>query len=315
MKIYMAPMEGITNHIYRRAYCRYFGQIDRYFTPFLTNTGLNHKELADILPENNEGMELIPQILTNRTEVFLELSRTLYSFGYTEVNLNLGCPSGTVAAKGRGSGFLRHLPQLECFLDRIFDSCPLKISVKTRIGYDSLEEWPEIWQLLGRYPFTEWIIHPRLREEYYRGEAHREAFSYAYEAAIAEAKASRLCYNGDIRTLSDYESLLRRFPGLTCVMPGRGLIADPGLAGELRGLAPMTGEQLAPFLDEVLQGYRKAMSGDRNVLYRMMELWSYLSRYFEDGEKIQKKIRKAHSIPEYEQVVEAALKTRWRRDD
>ena len=187
MKIYMAPMEGITNHIYRRAYHRWFTPADRYFAPFLTNVGLNKKELSDLLPENNEGMELIPQILTNRPEIFLELSHTLHAFGYTQVNLNLGCPSGTVAAKGRGAGFLRRPQELEEFLKRIFDACPLQISVKTRIGYSDEGEWPALWELLRRFPFSEIIIHPRLRTDFYRGSVRREAFAYAYESIRRQA--------------------------------------------------------------------------------------------------------------------------------
>lgn len=317
MKRYLAPMEGITNHVYRRAWHHWFGPADRYFTPFLTNTGLNHKELADLLPENNEGMELVPQILTNRPEMFLELAKTLQSFGYTEVNLNLGCPSGTVTAKGRGSGFLRDPRALDEFLAKIFDRCPLRISVKTRIGYADEAEWPALWALLKRYPFSERIIHPRLRSDFYRGSVRLESFACAYDevdricvgqaAAGTNASLSYPCYNGDIFTLADFQAIQARFPAVPAVMLGRGLITNPGLIGELWGQPPMKPEALHGFLDELEAGYCAVMSGEKNVLYRLMEVWSYLSNSFDEPERIRRRIRKAGSLAEYERVIKELL--------
>ncbi len=332
MKLYLAPMEGITNHIYRRAWHRHFGPADRYFAPFLTNIGLNHKELADLLPENNKGMELVPQILTNRPEIFLELAETLRSLGYTEVNLNLGCPSGTVTAKGRGSGFLRDPRALDEFLEKIFARCPLRISVKTRIGYADEAEWPPLWELLSRYPFSERIIHPRLRSDFYRGPVRIESFAHAYRSAQTQIAAAAgipasppyapasppapsgiarpsacPCYNGDIFTHADFQAITTRFPALPAVMLGRGLITNPGLARELRGQPPMKAAQLRGFLEELEAGYRAVMSGDKNVLYRLMEVWSYLSNSFDEPEKIRRRIRKAANLAEYEQIIKELL--------
>lgn len=304
-KIYMAPMEGITGFVYRRAHFHHFGRLDRYYTPFLTNIGLNRREIEDTLPENNEGMDVVPQILTNHSEVFLELARQMQSLGYREVNLNLGCPSGTVTAKGRGSGFLRFLQELDVFLQEIFENCPVNISVKTRIGYASEMEWPQILAVLDRYPFTELIIHPRLRTDFYRGEAKREAFLYARDHTD-----KLLCYNGDIRTIEDYERLRNELTEPVCVMLGRGLIANPGLAGELTGCGPMTREQLEGFLDELLAGYAGVMKEERNILCRLLEMWSYLGTCFEGSQKTLKKMRKAGSLREYESLVKEILDSR-----
>lgn len=144
MKFYMAPMEGLTGYVFRSAYQRHFHNIDRYFTPFINNAKMNHREVADILPEHNAGMEVIPQILTNRVEDFVAVSKALGEYGYEEVNLNLGCPSGTVVSKGRGSGFLAMPEELDRFLDGIFSKCPLKISIKTRIGKLDAADWEEL---------------------------------------------------------------------------------------------------------------------------------------------------------------------------
>lgn len=307
MKLYMAPMEGITGYIYRRAHDRIFHQIDRYYTPFLTNRGLNYKERQDILPENNEGMNVVPQILTNCSDVFLELCRKLQDFGYTEANLNLGCPSGTVTAKGKGSGFLRYPEELDTFLQQIFESCPLKISVKTRIGYSSEEEWPHILEILNRYPFTELIVHPRLKGDFYRGNVRLEAFDYV-EKEENTLHRSYLCYNGDINSTDDWKLLHSRYPRLDCFMLGRGLIANPGLPGELRGEAPMDRERLAAFLDELLAGYRAVMAEEKNILFRLLEMWSYLGQSIPGSERLLKKMRKIRSLAEYEFLVKELLR-------
>lgn len=318
MNIYMAPMEGITVHIYRQAHLHHFGQIDRYYMPFLSSLGLNYKEIRDIAPENNQGMDVIPQILTNHADIFLGLAQMFKELGYREVNLNLGCPSGTVTAKGRGSGFLRYLPELDHFFEEIFAGSPLPISVKTRIGYASEEEWPAILELLAKYPFTEMIIHPRLRADLYRGEVRPNTYELAVKRMIRPGSDEHssdnkhqisLCYNGDINTVDDYERMLRRFPNTESVMLGRGLIANPGLAGELKGDGPMKREQLAGFLDEILSEYRKVVPEDKNILFRLLEIWTYLSRSFPDGERILKKIRRSKSLREYESAVNEALRT------
>ena len=107
MKFYLAPMEGLTGYVFRNAHRECFGEMDRYFTPFLASKKLSSKEKKEVLPENNSGIDVVPQILTNKAEEFIFIVRQLEQRGYTEVNLNLGCPSGTVTSKNRGAGFLK----------------------------------------------------------------------------------------------------------------------------------------------------------------------------------------------------------------
>lgn len=168
MQFYMAPMEGITGYVFRNAYQKNFGGIDRYFTPFITNKKMNYKELNDIAPEHNRGMQVIPQILTNRADDFCEIARELEQYGYGIVNLNLGCPSGTVAAKKRGAGFLTEPDALDRFLEEIFTDCPLQISIKTRIGIEEDAEWKQLLTIYNRYPLEELIVHPRVLKDFYR---------------------------------------------------------------------------------------------------------------------------------------------------
>lgn len=150
MKYYLAPLEGITGYIFRNAHQKYFTSADKYFTPFLVpkpNTGkqFTAKELADILPEHNQGIYLVPQIMTNKAEDFVTMANALQEYGYQEINLNLGCPSKTVVSKGRGSGFLSDTEKLNRFFDFVFSHTNLKISVKTRIGLHDPDEFPDFY--------------------------------------------------------------------------------------------------------------------------------------------------------------------------
>lgn len=189
-KIDFAPMEGITGFVFRNAFHQVFSGVDRYYTPFLSpgpDIGIPKRDRRDILPENNRGVPVVPQILTNRAEDFLKTAELLYDFGYREVNLNLGCPSGTVVAKKKGAGFLSEPALLKNFLDDVFYGASrmmpdLRISVKTRIGVNSPEEFPPLLAMFRQYPMSELIIHPRVRKEQYKGLVHMDVFAGAAKA-------------------------------------------------------------------------------------------------------------------------------------
>ena len=248
-------------------------------------------------------MEVVLQILTNRVDEFLAIARQLEQRGYTTVNLNLGCPSGTVTAKNRGAGFLKVPDDLERFLDEIFKECPLKISVKTRIGAYYIEEFEKIIEIYNKFPLEELIIHPRLMTDFYNGEPKYEIF----EQAISQSMHP-LCYNGDINSVHDYELLMERFPNIDRIMLGRGLLANPGLVGEIKGESPITIDKFREFHALLYKMYKEEMSDERNTLFKMKELWTFMSRFFIDSEEILRNIRKAGSYMEYEIAVRNALK-------
>ena len=299
MQLYMAPMEGITGYVFRNAYQKNFGGIDRYFTPFITNKKMNYKELNDIAPEHNRGMQVIPQILTNRADDFCEIARELEQYGYGIVNLNLGCPSGTVAAKKRGAGFLSEPDMLDRFLEDIFADCPLQISIKTRIGIEEDAEWERLLTIYNRYPLEELIVHPRVLKDFYRNTPRVEAY------LLAEERCSYpVCYNGDINSVTAYENLCEKAGAVERLMLGRGLLQNPGLIEEIRDGQKLTKEKLKQFHDDVLEGYLAVMSGDRNTLFKMKELWAYLGKQFVEPEKYLKKIKKVTNIAEYRVIVD-----------
>lgn len=306
MQYYMAPLEGITTWVFRKAYHACFRPMDKYFTPFLVpheRGSFTHKEENEILPEHNQGQKLVPQIMTNRAADFVRTARALEEYGYEEVNLNLGCPSGTVVSKGRGAGFLRDAEELDRFFDQVFSEIGVKVSVKTRIGLQQPEEFEDLLKVYNRYPLEELIIHPRVRQDFYKNHPNMEVFGMAVRES-----ANPLCYNGDLCRTEEIADFHQAFPEVEAVMIGRGILKNPGLVGEAEGRGAADAQSLRTFHDRIYQEYLSLMPGDKNTVFKMKELWSYLGTILENGEKCWKKIKKAQTCADYEAAVENAFR-------
>jgi len=295
-----APLEGITTFIFRNAHHQLFGGADRYFLPFFSPAAehiLTNRELRDLDPSNNTAPNLVPQVMTRRAEDFLWAAEQVRAMGYQEINLNLGCPSGTVAAKGKGSGFLGRPEELDRFLDEVFSRVKMPVSVKTRLGIREPEEFHQILEIFNRYPISDLTIHPRVQKEFYKGTVHRDLFAWA----LSESR-NPLCYNGDLVTVEDCIALKAEFPEVESVMIGRGLAADPALLRKLRGGPPATRAELKRFVQTLYEGYCTAYGQAGPAAQRMKELWFYLIHLFQGGEKQAKAMRRLKQPREYEQL-------------
>jgi len=291
LTIYFAPMEGITDGILRQTHNMIFGGVDVYCLPFhkLTQSmSLLTREERDISPEENEGLNILPQALTRDPE---QLSAWLYyvsECGYSCADLNIGCPSPTVTKRGRGSGMLRDLGYLRTFFDSLFsNTLPVSFSVKTRIGYDSTEEWSDIMAILVDYPFAHVTIHARTMREQYTGTVHPEAFELAVQRGLPHP-----VYNGDLRTPEDIEEILRRCPEAEGIMIGRGLLADPSLARRFRGGAEAGKDELVAWYSTLYESWKNRF--DATVaLGRIKKLME-----FPVGDEIRRKrlLRRANDI-------------------
>ena len=303
VKYYMAPLESVTTWIYRQAHAKIYGRLDKYFIPFLEpheKRDFKTRELQEILPEHNENIYAVPQILTNRSEGFIKLAKVLKDWGYEEINLNLGCPSKTVVTKGKGSGFLAKPEELEQFLTEIFDalSGEVKISVKTRIGKEDPEEFPALLELFNKYPMEELIIHPRVQKDGYGNVPRLELYELAEKQSL-----NPLCYNGDLYTREQIRNFAERFPGTERLMFGRGFLRDPGLIYNEGKDSKDIFEKFWAFHDLVYEGYQERNMGDRNVLFKMKELWSYQVYQFSEPERLFKTFKKVQDCNEYEQMI------------
>ncbi|WBW96200.1 tRNA dihydrouridine synthase [Oceanirhabdus sp. W0125-5] len=301
MQYYFAPMHGITEYTYRNSYDKIFHNIDKYFTPFIVpNKSRNYKtkDFIDVLPENNKGVNIIPQILTNDSDGFIATSRKLQRLGYNEVNLNLGCPSKIVVSKYKGSGFLAKREELDRFLDEIYKIDDMKISVKTRIGKDDPEEFYELIKIFNKYPMEELIIHPRTQKDFYGNKPNLEVFKDALSLST-----NPICYNGDIFTGEDYNKFVQAFPKVKSVMLGRGILANPGLVNEIKNNILIDKKLFKEFHDELLNNYIKLCNEDMHVLIRMKELWGYMRYIFPNSKEYLKEIKKSQKVSEYREAV------------
>lgn len=304
MKKYFAPLEGITRYIFRNAYEKYYGGIDKYFAPFMSpadNCAMNPKEKRDVLPENNTGINLVPQILVSKSKHFIAAAELLMDMGYNELNLNFGCPSRTVTSKRKGSGFLTELDDMDRFLEEVYEYAgkkKLNVSIKTRIGRYCEDEWEDILEIYNRYPIYELIIHPRVGEDFYKNKPRMEQFVMAYENS-----KNPVIYNGDLFCAEDISRIEKDF-NVEGVMLGRGLISNPELLEQYESGTDMqlNLDRFRKYHRELYEAYKQIISPDLHVLYKMKELWTYWKDLFED-QKQYKKIMKAKKFAEYDAAV------------
>lgn len=296
MNLYLAPMEGITGYAFRNAYRSVFSEFDGYFTPFIPTGNFSKKTLREISPDNNRGIDLVPQVLAGRVDEIVELVNSLKEKGYEEININLGCPSGTVTAKKRGSGMLKYPEEVDAFFRTLFENTDSRVSVKTRVGFDSVDDWKRIVDVYQKYKFENITVHPRLRTDFYGNILRMECFDYAYENLTCP-----LIYNGDVNSIEDADRIKEKYPKLLGLMMGRGILRKPWLLEEIR-----TGEKIEEIpvlkvkelLDKLENTYSEICTDDTQVLYRLKEIWCYLGDTFDDS-KMLKGIKKARKLADY----------------
>jgi len=309
-------MRGITTMHYRKAFARHFTGLDAEMAPFIPTVNaekINPKLLKDVLPENNSGLPLIPQLIGNNAADFVNMAHALHDLGYDEVNWNLGCPHKPVRKKQRGSGLLPFPERVDSLLETICAESPCKISVKVRLGVSDKSELMALIPVLNRYPLSEVIVHPRTAEQMYDGKADLGAFALAFQELTRP-----VCYNGDINDLAFFQTLEKCFPKLACpegtrrgrFMLGRGLLANPFLCEVIKSGNPITEnaiERLRVFHDEVLANYQTVIDGDAPMLGKMKEFWSYPAHNLSNGRKFFKKIKKCHRISTYQIIISEFL--------
>ena len=303
MRCYFAPMEGLTDCFYRAIHYKYFGGVDRYYMPFMSPTmhrTLTARESRDLPPADSVPFTAVPQVLPKVPEDFLWAAEQCRDRGYDEVNLNVGCPSGTVVAKGKGAGMLADPAALERCLDSVFEKAPVAVSVKTRLGMTDPGEFPAILEVFNRYPIKELTVHPRVRKAFYTGDVQMDSFRYALENS-----KNPICYNGNLCSAEQIRAFSEEFPQVEAVMVGRGLIGDPGM------LTPggTDAATLEAFMNELLEVYTAEFGGPRNAMFRLKENWGFQQGRFEGGEKLFKRLRKTTDVTEYRAITSEIFHT------
>jgi len=309
MKIHLAPLQGYTSADYRSLHNKYFGGIDKYYSPYLRfepNKELKKSVLKDILPENNEGINLVPQLLGNDKDIFIELANQFEDYGYKEINWNLGCPYPMVTKRGFGSALMQTPDKVKQILETVLPKINIKLSVKCRLGFEHETEVLSLVDVLNNLPIYELTIHTRTAKQMYKGEAN----SLAFIPVIKKTK-HKLIYNGDIKTAEDIDDLNKLFDNnIDNFMIGRGLLMNPFLAQEIKGKTYEKIEKfkiLKQFIDELYEVNSKKLQPS-HLIQRMTTHWEYLSFMFENRHKTFKKIKKAKSIAKYNIAINEILR-------
>jgi tRNA-dihydrouridine synthase len=298
-KIYLAPLQGFTDYVYRRAYYEIFNEIETWFIPYISvkNGAVLKKYEKEIIPQNNTQTNVVPQILVKHPDEVVYLTKILKDFGYTQINLNLGCPYPMVTNRGMGSGLLPFPNKIESILDAFFSRFDLSLSVKLRAGLDASEEIEKIIPVLNRFPLNEVILHPRIARQLYEGEVLTTVFEFTQQNV-----KHPLVYNGNIFTRDDFRTRKQQFSQTSTWMLGRGVLMNPFLPAEIKGIQYSEKEKkqkLNDFHQRIYETYSAAMDNEGNVLNKMKQFWIYFSFAFPNQRKILKQVKKTRSVKLY----------------
>jgi tRNA-dihydrouridine synthase len=303
--IYLAPIQGITDRIYRNLFPVYFKGVDMAIAPFISSSKKMKPEnnlLRELHPDKNTGIPTIPQIMSSNPGDFTQLANALYNIGCGTVNWNLGCPFPMVVKKGRGAGMLCYPDRVESFLEKTMPAIKPKLSIKLRIGLKYPDEVLQLMPIFNQFQIEELIIHPRTGVQMYEGEVDLDIF----EQCLGLSK-HRVVYNGDIDSLEKLEMLSQRFGSIDRWMIGRGLIGNPFLAEKIKFNTEKSYDEkikiMRAFHDNLFDEYSKILSGPSHITNKMKEIWTYMGSFFENREKIRKRINKTHHRDQYFDVI------------
>ncbi|MFM2368947.1 MAG: hypothetical protein RL619_1247 [Bacteroidota bacterium] len=305
-----SPLQGFTDFRFRNAQNKLFGGIDTYYSPYIRLNGklvIKPSYERDLLPENNIGLEVIPQVITNDADEFLFVAKYVRELGYNELNWNLGCPYPMVTKSGMGSGLISNPEKINNILHRAHSESDIIVSMKMRLGYENSEEILDVLPILDKYPIKNIAIHARIGKQLYKGGVHLDAFQQCIDNTI-----HKLYYNGDITSVAKFHEMQQRFPSIDHWMIGRGLISDPFLPSMIKNNTmeyPVNKMELfSAFHDTLYAIYSESLSGSAHILLKMYHLWEYFSTTFSNPHKVLKQIKKAQSIRNYEAAVAAIFK-------
>ncbi len=307
-RFYLAPIQGFTDFVYRRCHHQLFGIIDAFYIPYIAigpGQKIRNSQLRDLLPENNVGVLVVPQVLCSNVDELRHMAGKVSQMGYSKINLNLGCPYPMATKRGRGTGLLENPEQLKQVLDALFSEFDFQVSVKFRSGLTDEQTIRKQLYLLQKYPFKKLIFHPRTAKQLYKGTANRQLF-----AELSSTLEKPMVYNGDIQSIDDLSEIKDLAPAQNQWMIGRGLLSDPLLIHRLRGQVFEKQEELnlmQEFHQLILDAYRSTFQDDRQVLMKMKQFWSYFANQFPNSLKVYKPIKKASKLAKFLEVYPATF--------
>lgn len=297
----LAPLLGVTNARFRTVFATHFNGLDLAIAPFLSlvkNQKIKSTVYRDLLPERNERLNVVPQLIGNDAAAFIQMSKALQKIGYKEVNLNLGCPMPLVAKKKRGSGLLPYPELIDEMLSGIFQEIEIDVSIKTRLGFYENTEIDSLIDIFNAYPIKSLCIHPRTGKQQYEGVVDIEKVSAIYPRLNME-----IIYNGDITSVEDIKRLEKQFPSINTWMIGRAMLKNPFLIEEYQHGELDKEEKTKRFNDFVRDFYVKQaqnIAAEKSLLNVMKDYWKYFAQFYTDSEAAFTHLKRCKTRDDFE---------------
>lgn len=298
-KIHFAPLQGYTEDAYRRWHRDIFGGVDTYYTPFvrMEHGDIRSKDLRDIRPDFNVGVNVVPQVIAADGKELASIVQRMVPFGYTRIDINMGCPFPLQTRHGKGAGLFAHPDKVREVMDEVSAHTGVMFSIKMRLGLDAPDQWKEVMPIINDTPLQHITIHPRIATQQYKGELHMAAF----EEMLAACKHP-VIFNGNIQSVGDIEHLASEYGNrLAGVMIGRGLLARPSLAQEYANGTCMSDKELIAKIkvmhEHLHEHFFSIIPGEAQQLSKLRTFWDYMEPTI--GRKAWKKITKAGNAKNY----------------
>ena len=298
-EIYSSALQGFTESPWRLYHRELFGGVDKYYAPFMRieHDSFRNKDIRDILPENNEGVNLVPQIIATNADDSRKMIEKIMEYGYREININFGCPYVPVCKKGMGAGMLADAEKTKTLLDALMQYCDeVTFSIKTRLGYLSNEDIKTILPLFNEFNPLQLTVHPRIGKQQYNGELDLKSFEYVYENAVMP-----VVYNGEIFTVEDIKLIEEKYPKLKAVAVGRGLLVNPALGREYNGGDALEIKEYLKLQKKLMNHYSEMLCGDAHIIAKLKPFWEYAPE--EIDRKSLKAIKKSTTFAKYRDAV------------
>ncbi len=306
-KIFLAPMEGVVDHVTREMITG-IGGIDLCVTEFirvLDQSIPDHVFYRDAIEltfgsanegakqsHTKSGVPLLVQLLGADPARLGENAARAVELGAVGVDLNFGCPAKTVNRHDGGATLLKDPARVEKAVRGVRDAVPKThtVSAKTRLGFSDKILHREIAQAAEAGGASWLTVHARTRDEGYKPPAHWE-----FIALMREAVKIPVIANGDVWTPEDYKQMLE-VSGCTHAMLGRGLLARPSLALECKGLAEkMSWQEMKPHVLHFVR-VSEAARGPRFASSRVKQWLKSLSLTYGEAQELFERVKRIETL-------------------
>ncbi len=249
----LAPMQDVTNLAFWRVIARY-GGADVYWTEYFRAHGASRPEqwILDSITQNPTGRPIVAQMIGNDVGSLTRTARELQQYPIAAIDLNLGCPAPVVYRKCAGGGLLREPQKIDAILGALREAVTIPLTVKTRIGFDSVDQFEDLLSLFSKHSIQLLTVHGRTVTQMYRPRVR-----YDLIARAASVMPCPVLANGDIHSATQALDVLAN-TGVAGLMIGRGVIRNPWLFTQIR---------------QAREGKTVAFPKGRDVFDYICELW------------------------------------------